>query len=143
MKAAFLKLAAYSGLVLIALSGSVNNGIAAEKYVSVSENTKIKINNSYYFSCSFSKTPSLGTTVLKIQVFDSSKKQVSPFVIFGESGMPSMPGHHDTGLIEFRLNKKNDYLLPVNVVMPGDWEVRIIIKKDSKEIFKGKISFDV
>jgi hypothetical protein len=57
--------------------------------------------------------------------------------------MPSMRGAHDSGDVDFKLNKKNDYLLPVNIVMPGDWEVRVTFLKDGKPVFHGGITFDV
>ncbi len=28
-------------------------------------------------------------------------------------------------IYEFKLNKKNDYLLPIHIVMPGEWEVKL------------------
>ena len=30
-----------------------------------------------------------------------------------------MSGAHDSGEVPFKLNRKGDYLLPVNIVMPG------------------------
>jgi hypothetical protein len=143
MKKRIIGLIAGMGLMFIALSCGSKESSSTGKTISMPENTKITINETHYFKYKFSQSPALGTIVLRIQVFDSSNKQVTPFVITGESGMPSMAGHHESGMSEFRLNKKNDYLLPVDIVMPGDWEVRIIIKQNSKEIFKGKINFDV
>jgi hypothetical protein len=143
MKARLFSIIAGTGLLFVALSCGNKESSSTGKTISLPEDSKISINENYYFKYKFSQKPAMGTVVLKIQVFDSSNKQSTPFAIFGESGMPSMAGSHDSGMNEFKLNKKNDYLLPVNIVMPGDWEVRIIIKKDSKEIFKGKINFDV
>jgi hypothetical protein len=57
--------------------------------------------------------------------------------------MPSMRGAHDSGSVEFKLNRKDDYLMPVNIVMPGDWEVQVTIQKDGKPVFYGSITFDV
>ena len=39
--------------------------------------------------------------------------------------------------------KKGDYLLPINIVMPGDWEVRLTVLKEGKVIFRGSYQFDV
>ncbi len=91
----------------------------------------------------FNEKPKMGTAFLKIQVFNKKGDKITPFVITGRSDMPSMRGAHDSGDVEFKLNKKNDYLLPVNVVMPGDWEVRVIFLKDGKPVFYGSITFDV
>lgn len=104
---------------------------------------KIKIDDAHYFVYSFDKKPQMGTTVLKIQVFDKDGKLDTPYEITGNSGMPSMRGAHDTGEQAFKQNKKGEYLLPVNVVMPGDWEVRLQFLKDKKPIFLGWIQFDV
>jgi hypothetical protein len=54
-----------------------------------------------------------------------------------------MPGHHDSGNVDFKLSRKSDYLLPVDVVMPGDWEVQLTFMKDGKAIFYGRVDFDV
>jgi hypothetical protein len=91
----------------------------------------------------FNEKPKMGTAFLKIQVFNKKGDKVTPFVIVGRSDMPLMRGAHDSGNVEFKLNKKNDYLLPVNVVMPGDWEVQVTFLKDGKPIFYGSITFDV
>ena len=57
--------------------------------------------------------------------------------------MPSMRGAHDSGEVPFKLNKKGDYLLPVNVVMPGEWEVKLVFMKDKEPVFRGRITFKV
>ena len=54
-----------------------------------------------------------------------------------------MRGAHDSGEVPFKLNKKGDYLLPVNVVMPGEWEVKLIFMNDTGPIFRGRITFKV
>ncbi len=42
-----------------------------------------------------------------------------------------------------QLSRKHDYLLPIDIVMPGEWEVRIKIKRAGKLIFQGNYRFDV
>jgi hypothetical protein len=91
----------------------------------------------------FNERPKLGTVILKIQVFDKKGNKVTPLLIQGRSGMPSMPGHHDSGQVDFKLSRKKDYLLPVDIVMPGDWEVQLTFIKDGKAIFHGRVNFDV
>jgi len=107
------------------------------------EGKKCHIGEEYSFQYSFDKKPQLGTAILKIEVFDKSGKKDTSLKITGDSGMPSMRGHHDSGMIEFKLNKNGDYLLPVNVVMPGEWDVRLIFKKDDKPVYKGSLNFNV
>lgn len=104
---------------------------------------KCPIDERYYFRWEFNQKPKLGLVILKIQVFDKKNDQVVPFKVSGRSDMPSMRGAHDSGDVEFKLNRKNDYLLPVNVVMPGDWEIRLIFWLDGRPIYHGSLRFDV
>jgi|GEM_PF-431747 len=104
---------------------------------------KCPINDDYYFKYEFSDTPKMGMVILKIQVFDKNNDQVVPFKAVGRTDMPSMRGVHDSGDVEFRVNKFNNYLLPVNVVMPGDWEIQVVFLLNDKAVFHGSIRFDV
>jgi len=54
-----------------------------------------------------------------------------------------MRGAHDSGDVEFRVNKFNNYLLPVNVAMPGDWEIQVVFLLNDKAVFHGSIRFAV
>jgi len=96
-----------------------------------------------YFTWQFDKTPKMGTSILIIKLYDRDGKRVTDVAITGQSDMPSMRGAHDSGEIAFKLNKAGDYLLPVNVVMPGDWEVRLTFSRNGSVIFRGKVTFDV
>jgi len=62
--------------------------------------------------------------------------------ITGNYGMTTMKGEHDSGNVKFQLNKMKNYLLPVNIAMPGKWELKFIINNKGKEIFRGKILFE-
>lgn len=104
---------------------------------------KIKIDEHHYFIYGFDKKPQMGTVVLKIQIFSSDGKRDTSYDITGDAGMSAMKGMHDSGEQPFKLNKKGDYLLPVDVVMPGDWEVRLTFTKDKKPVFSGRVNFDV
>ncbi len=106
-------------------------------------NKKCPINDNYYFKYEFSEKPKMGMVILKIQVFDKKNDQVVPFKATGRSDMPSMRGAHDSGDVEFKINKVNNYLLPINVVMPGDWEIRVVFSLNDKAVFHGSIRFDV
>ena len=103
---------------------------------------KIEIGTDYSFTWQFNKNPQLGMVILKIQLFDKDGRQDTSLKITGDSGMPSMH-HHDTGEKEFKLNKKGDYLLPVDVVMPGEWAVKVIFYKNGQAVYRGIIKFDV
>jgi hypothetical protein len=54
-----------------------------------------------------------------------------------------MGGAHETGDKAFTLSNKGDYLLPINIVMPGDWEIRLTVLKEGKVIFRGRYNFNV
>lgn len=96
-----------------------------------------------YFTWEFDKTPKMGTSILVVRLYDKDGKRVSDLGITGRSDMPSMRGAHDSGEVAFKTNKAGDYLLPVDVVMPGDWEVRLTFSRDGVVIFRGRIAFDV
>lgn len=104
---------------------------------------KVKLANGFYFTWEFDKTPALGPLVLKIKLFGADGERSTALVIKGSSDMPSMRGAHYTGDHPFKISKKGDYLLPIDVVMPGDWEVQIMILSGETVIFRGHINFDV
>jgi len=104
---------------------------------------KCWIGEVYYFLYEFDKTPKMGMAILKVQLFDKDGKQVTGLDIIGQSDMPSMRGAHDSGEVAFKLNKKGDYLLPVNVVMPGDWEVLLTFSRTKIVLLRGRVSFSV
>jgi hypothetical protein len=98
----------------------------------------------YTVSYRFVKRPQIGTIILRVQVFNADKKQVKPFLVSGEYGMPSMKGAHDSGLQPFKTNVKGDYLLPVSLVMRGEWEVKMVISdKEKKPVYCGVFKFSI
>ena len=96
-----------------------------------------------YFTWEFDKTPKMGTSILIIKLYDKDGKQVGDLSVTGRSDMPSMRGAHDSGETAFKTNKAGNYLLPVNIVMPGGWEVRLTFSRNGVVIFRGRITFDV
>jgi len=104
---------------------------------------KNKIDETTYFAWEFVQKPKLGPAILKVQLFDRAGNRRTDLAIIGPSDMPSMRGAHDSGDAAFKLNKKGDYLLPVNVVMPGDWEVLLTFKNGDAVVFRGRIAFNV
>ena len=104
---------------------------------------KYPIGEAYSFVYTFDKRPQMGTIIMKIQVFTKDGKQDTSLEITADADMPSMKGAHSSGNQHFKMNKKGDYLLPVNVVMPGDWEVVLNFLKDKKPIYTGSVRFNV
>jgi hypothetical protein len=104
---------------------------------------KVSMGNDFYIIYGFDKKPKLGNVIMKVEIFDRKGTKNTSFEVKAEAGMPSMKGAHETGEQAFALSKKGDYLLPINIVMPGEWEVRISISKEGKTIFRGSHRFDV
>jgi len=104
---------------------------------------KYWIGDDYYFVYGFDKRPQLGTVIMKVQIFSKEGRKDHSLEITGNTDMPSMRGAHSTGDQLFKLNKRGDYLLPVNVVMPGGWEIVLNFLKDRKSIYMGTVRFNV
>jgi hypothetical protein len=104
--------------------------------------TKTGIGQGLTLTYSFNTHPALGMVVLKVKVTDKDGKPVEGLVIKGVSDMPEM---HDSnsGKVVFLQNKKKDYLLPVNVTMPGLWQVTVTVEKGKKTFFTGVVNFHV
>ncbi len=104
---------------------------------------KIPIGSGRYFIYGFDKQPKLGTVIMKVQVYTGGGERETSLEVKADAGMPSMKGAHETGDRAFALSKKGDFLLPVNIVMPGDWEIRLTILQKGKVIFRGRYNFDI
>ena len=104
---------------------------------------KVPFGNGYYLIYGFDKRPKLGTVIMKVEIFDNAGKKDTSLQVKADAGMPSMRGAHDTVDQAFTLSKKGDYLLPINIVMPGDWEIRLTVIKNGNPIFLGRYNFDI
>lgn len=104
---------------------------------------KCQIDDHFYFTYNFTEKPRIGTAILRVRVYDRDGNRTTGFTVLGRSDMPTMAGAHDSGDQEFKLNRKGDYLLPVNIVMPGGWEVRLTFKRGEDVILRGVFYFNV
>jgi hypothetical protein len=95
-----------------------------------------------YFTWRFDQKPQIGGLIVILQAYSQDGRKESPYEISGEYGMPGMRAH-DSGPVPFQMNQKGDYLLPVEIAMPGAWQITLRIKRDGKQILVGKISFEV
>ena len=102
-----------------------------------------RIGEEFTFTYEFDKTPKMGMIVVKVKLFDKSGARTTELGISGRADMPTMRGAHDSGDIAFKLNRKGDYLLPMNVVMPGEWEVRLVFTRGEEVVFRGALKFHV
>jgi hypothetical protein len=104
---------------------------------------KIPLDGDYYFTYGFEKPPKLGTAIMRVEIFTRDGKRDRSFTVQGDADMPSMRGAHSTGNKDFALSAKGVYLLPVRLVMPGDWEIRFTFVKNGKSVFRGAYLFDL
>ena len=104
---------------------------------------KIPIDADHYLTFGFDKPPKLGTAVMRVEIFSRDGKRDTSFTIKGDADMPSMRGAHSAGEKPYSLSAKGVYLMPVRLVMPGDWEVSFTIIKDGKTIYRGAYLFDL
>lgn len=104
---------------------------------------KVQIGNGYYLIYGFDKKPKLGTAIMKVEIFTREGKKDTSFEVKADTDMPSMRGAHATGDRPFVLSKKGDYLLPINIVMPGDWEIKLTVMRDGKVVARGRYNFNV
>ena len=104
---------------------------------------KCRIDDEFHFTYEFTEKPRMGTAILRVRIFDREGNQSTAFTVLSRYDMPSMAGAHDSGEQEFKLNKKGDYLLPVNIAMPGEWEVKLTFKRGESVVFRGTFQFDV
>lgn len=106
------------------------------------EGEKNQLPGGGWFTWRFAEKPKLGTAIVKVQAFDKDGKPSQAYDVIGEFGMPSMRAH-DSGPVKFQLNKKGDYLLPVNIVMAGEWELKIRVMKGTEQLYEGPVLFTV
>lgn len=150
----YLAAAGFAALAILAMMPSMPRALAEVSIGSQPERSdgyevlpaagkKYRIDDEYYFVYEFTEKPKMGLAILRVRVFDRSGNKSNSFRILGRSDMPSMAGAHDSGDQEFKLNKKNDYLLPVNIAMPGEWEIKLTFRRDETTVFKGMFRFDV
>ncbi len=104
-------------------SGSVGSAVSGPEqtpaYPSMpGPGKKVPIGNDYYLIYGFDKKPKLGTVIMKVEIFTKEGKKDTSIEVKADAGMPSMKGAHETGDRPFKLSKKGDYLLPIDIVMP-------------------------
>jgi hypothetical protein len=104
---------------------------------------KVPIEGGSYLIYGFDKALKMGTVIMKVEVFNAQGKKDTGVEVKADAGMPSMRGAHETGERAFQLSNKGDYLLPIGLVMPGDWEIRLTVLKDGKVMFRGRYNFNV
>ncbi|RII25637.1 MAG: hypothetical protein CXR31_13785 [Geobacter sp.] len=105
--------------------------------------TRVPIDTDYYFTYGFGKQPKIGTSIMRVEIFTRDGNRDTSFTVKGDADMPSMRGAHAAGDKNFALSAKGVYLLPVRLVMPGDWEIRFTFVKKGKTVLRGAYLFDL
>jgi hypothetical protein len=104
---------------------------------------KVPLGKDHYFTYGFTQQPKLGNAVMRVEVFTLAGKVDHSFNIQGDADMPSMRGAHSSGNKAFVLSAKGAYLLPVHLVMPGEWEIRFSFEKHGETLLRGFHLFDL
>lgn len=104
---------------------------------------KIPLDSDHYFIYGFDKKAKIGMAIMKVEIFKRDGTRDTSFVVKGDADMPSMRGAHAGGEKDFSLSAKGVYLLPVRLVMPGDWEVTFTFVKGARVVFRGAYLFDI
>ena len=104
---------------------------------------KVPLGPTHYFTYAFAKPPKLGTAIMRVEIFTLDGARDTSFVVKGDADMPSMRGAHSSGDKDFSLSAKGVYLLPVRLVMPGDWEISFTFLKGGKPLLRGSYLFDL
>ena len=100
------------------------------------------INSEYSFTYNFPEKPKLGTYVLKVNLFKNNEK-VKDLTVLVSYNMPTCSHHSSGKLVTMQLNKKNDYLIPLNFVMRGTWEITLIFQRNGKNLHSEKFSVEI
>jgi hypothetical protein len=104
---------------------------------------RITLDAHHYFIYGFDKSPKVGTSILRVEIFTRDGRRDTSFTVRADADMPSMRGAHASGDRDFALSNKGVFLLPVNLVMPGDWEVKLTILQNGKPVLGGLYRFDL
>jgi hypothetical protein len=104
---------------------------------------RVPIGDGRYLVYGFAERPKLGTVILRVEIFTADGEQDTSLEVKAEAGMPSMWGAHETGERPFQRSRKGVYLLPIPIVMPGGWEVRLSVMRGGAVIFRGSYDFEV
>ena len=131
------------GLTLALASASTARASENESPVLPRPGAKIPLGSGHYFVYGFTAPPKLGSAIMKVEVFTLDGRRDTAFRVSGDLDMPSMRGAHITGNRSFSVSNKGFYLLPVQIVMPGDWEMKFAFEKGDETVLRGAYSFNL
>jgi hypothetical protein len=137
-------------LCLVALAcalpavGAAEQASNAEEYkLLAGAGQKVVLDADHYFVFGFDKAPKLGMAIMRLEIFSRDGKRDATFAVWGDADMPAMRGAHSTGNKQFAVSAKQIYLLPISLVMPGEWELKFTFEKNGKKVLRGAYRFKV
>lgn len=119
------------------------SNVKTQKYIFSSPGKAYKLNNEYSVKYRWQSKPKLGTKLLIVELRSKDGKLSNALNISLNAYMPSMKGAHDTGHNPFKLNKNKAYVMPVNFVMPGEWELELKFNQGKSNIYTGYIQLKI
>lgn len=104
---------------------------------------RIPLGAEHHLTFGFDKPPKLGIAIMRVEIVNRDGKRDGSFTVKGDADMPSMRGAHSAGEKSYSLSANGVYLMPVRLVMPGDWEVSFSVSRNGKTIYRGAYLFDL
>lgn len=124
-------------MMMSALSADLDNVMMPERdeiNTIARANRDHQLVQGYTVRYSWSKRPSIGTTILVLKVFDQNGVQTQDLAISAVASMPSMSCCTAEGENFFHNNRNGDYVTPVNFTMLGEGEIMLTFFKDDQII---------
>lgn len=114
-----------------------------QKTLLASSGKLYSISKDYYVKYHWQTKPKIGTKLLIVELYNKDKKLSNALTVTANAYMPSMRGAHDTGHQAFKLNKNKAYVLPVNFMMLGAWELELKFNQGKSNIYTGYIQLKI
>ena len=98
---------------------------------------KVLLDKNTWYTYGFTKKTKIGANTLKVNIMDKAKKSVNTYQVLVSYDMPSMKGMHAQNDVPMQVNRAGNYLLPLNFVMPGVWQVDLKFMQGKTVVSKG------
>jgi hypothetical protein len=108
----------------------------------IQEGKKTPLNENYSFVFSFVDKPKMGSTILRIEIFDKQNNKVDNFVVDAAVDMPSMRGHHGSQKT-ITANASKNYVAPIDFMMRGEWEIALTFKEAHTVVSVGILNLSI
>ncbi|MDD5712775.1 MAG: hypothetical protein PHY31_08490 [Smithellaceae bacterium] len=105
--------------------------------------SKVPIGGGSYLIYGFDGKPRMDIMIMKVEIFDGNGRRDTSCQVKANADMPSMRGAHVIVERAFKLSRRGDYVAPIDIVMPGTWEIRLTVLKNGVVIYRGSYEFEV